>query len=117
GDCPDRPCQSKTCQGNRCVYTPLADGTTCDDGNPCTEHDTCNNGACVGQPKDCSGKSDACNDGVCQSSTGDCIKKPKQNGTACSDNDSCTTGDSCQQGVCTPKAAVDCSTKDDECNT
>jgi hypothetical protein len=117
GDCPDRPCQTKRCQGNACVYTPVADGTTCDDGDPCTEKDTCNNGSCVGQTKDCSGKSDACNDGACRASDGACVARPKKDGTACSDNDSCTTGDSCKNGVCTPGTGVDCSAKDDECNT
>ena len=37
----------------RCVRTPVADKTSCDDGNSCTQIDTCKNGVC-------SGAGDAC---------------------------------------------------------
>jgi MYXO-CTERM domain-containing protein len=30
-----------TCSGGQCSYTPRATGTLCDDGNPCTESDSC----------------------------------------------------------------------------
>ena len=114
GDCPDRPVRPRLSGQPPRLHPPRRCAR--DDGYPCTESDTCKNGACTGQTKDCSGKSDACHDGVCQSSTGDCIKKPKQNGAACSDNDSCTTGDSCQNGVCKPGAGITCGHLDDQCN-
>jgi hypothetical protein len=123
GDCanrPDRPCQTKRCDPttSTCGYMPLADGTACDDGDACTLGDTCRGGACVpGSAKDCSAQSDACNDGVCRPD-GSCGKQPKTNGTACNaDNNSCTAGDSCQNGVCTPGAGIDCTTLTDQCNT
>ncbi|RME25238.1 MAG: hypothetical protein D6806_08200 [Deltaproteobacteria bacterium] len=41
-----------TCSGGSCSYQE-ADGTACDDGDPCTESDTCQGGLCVGTPKVC----------------------------------------------------------------
>jgi hypothetical protein len=114
-DCADRQCQSKTCESNRCTYAAVTGGT-CNDGNRCTVNDTCQNGACVGTAKDCSAQSDACNDGICRQSDGACVKRAKANGTACSDNDNCTVGDSCQGGACTPGAGLNCSHLDDQCN-
>lgn len=100
-----------------CTNPRKPDGTSCDDGDLCTSGDRCQNGECRGTPKDCSAESDVCNDGVCRSSDGDCIKRPKTNGTSCNaDNDSCTSGDSCQNGICTPGAGVDCRREDDACN-
>lgn len=123
GDCAnrqDRPCQRRSCDltTNTCVSTPVADGTSCDDGDACTLDDGCQAGTCVpGSVKDCSGESDLCNDGVCRAADGVCIKQPKSNGTSCNaDNDNCTVGDSCQNGVCTPGAGLDCRGLEDQCN-
>lgn len=100
-----------------CTNPRKQDGTTCDDGDPCTENDTCQNGECRGTSKDCSSEGDVCNDGVCRLSDGACVKRPKQDGTSCNaDNTDCTSGDSCQNGVCTPGVGVDCRTQDDQCN-
>ena len=33
-----------------CAYTPVADGTLCNDGDNCTANDACGNGTCVGTP-------------------------------------------------------------------
>ncbi len=44
---------------------------------------------------------------VCDPASGACV--PAANGTACeADNDLCTVGDSCQNGVCLPGAPVTC---------
>jgi hypothetical protein len=99
-----------------CTIPPKANDTPCDDGDPCTTEDTCQNGECRGTPKDCSAEGDVCNDGVCRND-GTCIKEAKPNGTGCNaDSNSCTAGDSCQNGACTVGAGVDCSNQDDECN-
>jgi hypothetical protein len=99
-----------------CTNPPKANDTPCDDGDPCTTNDSCQNGECRGTPQDCSAEADVCNDGVCRAD-GTCIKRAKPNGTACNaDNTSCTAGDSCQNGDCTPGAGVDCSNQNDECN-
>jgi hypothetical protein len=101
----------------QCTTPRKADGTSCDDGDPCTLDDACQQGACRGTPKDCSSEEDVCNDGVCRSSDGECVKRPKPDGTGCNaDHTDCTTGDSCQHGVCTPGAGIDCRGEDDQCN-
>ena len=46
--CTSDQCNTLTCNGTAsCTVTPLT-GTSCDDGNPCTAADTCQNGTCVG---------------------------------------------------------------------
>lgn len=100
-----------------CTNPAKANGASCDDGNSCTTDDACQDGVCIGTPKDCAAEGDVCNDPICRTD-GTCGKNPKPDGTSCNaDNDSCTSGDSCQAGVCTAGAGVDCSTLDDGCNT
>lgn len=42
------PCtDSDLCQGGACAGAVLPDGSSCDDGNPCTGPDECQSGACV----------------------------------------------------------------------
>ena len=95
----------------RCVATPKANTTTCNDGDACTTGDTCQNGTCTGTSVTCSA-SDQCHvAGTCDSSTGQCSNPTKTDGTGCNDGDACTSGDSCQSGTCggTP---VTCSASD-----
>ncbi|MBI3785326.1 MAG: trypsin-like serine protease [Deltaproteobacteria bacterium] len=40
--------ENDSCQMSRCVGTPTTDGTSCDDRNACTNPDVCRAGACVG---------------------------------------------------------------------
>ena len=44
------PCQAGWCDvASGCVSAPVADGTSCSDGNPNTEGDACQAGTCIGQ--------------------------------------------------------------------
>jgi hypothetical protein len=44
------------CVRGQCIFPTLANGTPCDDGNACTQHDTCQSGVCVGgNPVVCAG--------------------------------------------------------------
>ena len=55
-------------------------GTSCDDGNACTEEDGCDaDGTCKGTPKVCSKPPDGCFEplGTCDPGTGDCTYPPK----------------------------------------
>src|SRR5262249_4026555 len=56
-----------------CTYAPKADGTSCNDGNACTQSDTCQAGVCTGaNPVTCSAL-DQCHDaGTCDPATGTC---------------------------------------------
>ncbi|MCK6551781.1 hypothetical protein L6R52_38460, partial [Myxococcota bacterium] len=86
------------------------EGTTCDDGNPCTQTDIWRNGVCVGgNPVVCTA-SDQCHDaGTCNPATGQCTNPAKPNGAQCHDGNACTQVDSCQAGVCTGSSPVTCS--------
>lgn len=148
-DCPAAAkCETVSCVANKCVYAPLVctakdqchdpgtcdmatgvcsdpakpDDTACNDGNACTQTDKCTLGVCTGSnPVVCTAK-DACHDvGVCDPANGTCSDPTKPNGSACSDSNSCTNGDSCQEGVCKAGAGVTCAAVDEcheagECN-
>ena len=91
-------------------------GTPCNDGNACTQTDTCQAGTCTGaSPVVCTAL-DQCHDvGTCSPATGACSSPPKSGGSACDDGDGCTQGDTCQAGTCTAGAPVVCPPADD-CN-
>jgi hypothetical protein len=57
--CDDRnPCTTDTCSDTQgCIYTPKADGESCDDGLFCTVNDTCSAGVCSGVPRTCDNSS------------------------------------------------------------
>ncbi len=80
-DCPDRPCQTKACTGNQCVYTTASNGTTCGSNAICY-NGTCCTPNCTGK---CGGADDTCG-GTCD--------------TCCADGTSCTSAASCCGGAC-----------------
>jgi alpha-tubulin suppressor-like RCC1 family protein len=84
----DNDCDLQT-DGNDPDCVLCGSDTQCNDGNPCTTN------TCVSQQ--------------CQTSN-------LPNGTNCDDGLHCTAGDSCQSGVCTAGAQLDCSGLDNECN-
>jgi hypothetical protein len=85
-----------SCPGG-CASAP--DGTGCDDGNACTQTDSCQSGVCVGaNPVVCS-PLDQCHDaGTC--TLGVCSNPNKTNGSACNDASGCTINDVCTGGTC-----------------
>src|SRR2546422_1040329 len=101
-----------------CPYTtPLrSDGTACNDGNACTQTDTCQSGTCTpGSPVVCTA-SDQCHDaGTCNPGTGQCSNPAKTDGTSCNDGNACTQTDTCQNGTCTGSNPVVC-TASDQCH-
>ena len=91
------------------------DGAGCDDGNACTQTDTCQNGVCVGSnPVTCTALDQCHSTGTCNPATGVCSNPTRPNGTACSDGDACTQADTCQAGVCSGNP-VTC-TAQDQCH-
>ncbi|RYZ10213.1 MAG: hypothetical protein EOO73_01155 [Myxococcales bacterium] len=97
-------CDSKTGQ----CSNPIKTGA-CDDGDKCTQTDTCQNGACVGgNPKVCTA-SDQCHEvGACVKATGVCSNPSKADGTLCDDGNQCTQSDACQTGSCAGTKPVVC---------
>src|SRR5205814_338882 len=96
-----------------CSNPSKPDGTTCSDGNACTQSDSCQAGACVGtNPVVCTAL-DQCHDaGACDPANGTCSDPAKPNGTTCTDGDACTQSDSCQAGACVGTNPVVCSALD-----
>lgn len=84
---------------------------SCDDNDPCTVNDQCNQGVCAGVAKTCD-DSNFCTDDMCHPSTGQCMHT--NNTKSCNDNNMCTVNDTCTGGVCTgpPLACDSC----EECN-
>ncbi len=124
-----------------CTLQPVQDGTVCDDGTVCTSSDACAGGACKGSALDCnddkactldacdpkSGCSHTlkgCDDGnactldVCDAKTGTCVAdKSSYGGKSCNaDDDACTVGDSCQDGVCVAGPAPKCDKEGGACD-
>src|SRR4029079_8403011 len=88
-------------------------GTPCNDGNACTQTDTCQTGVCTGANAVVCSASDQChNAGTCNTTTGACSNPSKPNDTGCNDNNACTKTDSCQAGVCTGGNPVVCAAFD-----
>src|SRR5205085_2277108 len=84
-----------------CSNPPKANGSSCNDGNACTQTDACQSGVCTGSnPVTCTA-SDQCHDaGTCNPASGVCSNPPKANGTSCNDGNVCTQNDVCQAGSC-----------------
>src|SRR5207247_7101915 len=97
----------------QCANPAAANGSACNDGNACTQSDTCQGGSCVGSnPVTCTA-SDQCHvAGTCDPATGQCSHPAAANGTTCNDGNACTQSDTCQSGTCTGSNPVVCSALD-----
>ncbi len=110
----------------KCVPGDVKDTKPCNDGNPCTVKDDCEQGSCAGKPKVCPGaipcmvyfclpgsglcskKVETCDDGsdcttdsICDPKTG-CTNTELPDGKACNDGDICTPTSACKGGKCLP---------------
>ena len=91
-------------------------GATCDDGNTCTQIDTCQSGACIGSdPVTCTVLDQCHNLGSCDPSTGICNNPTKIDGSVCDDGNGCTQTDSCSSGICNGSNPIIC-TAFDQCH-
>ncbi len=96
-----------------CSNAPKANGTVCNDGNACTQTDTCQSGTCTGtNPVVCAAQDQCHVAGTCNTSTGTCTNPTKANGTSCNDGNACTQSDTCQSGACTGANSVVCAAQD-----
>ena len=94
----NKPCTKDWCKaGLGCQHSALTVGS-CEDGDPCTLADSCEDGVCVG------GKSKPCDDGnpctkdAC-TTKGACAHQPLSS-VVCDDGNACTVADVCKAGVC-----------------
>jgi cysteine-rich repeat protein len=100
-----------------CSFPNKADGTACNDGNGCTQTDTCQAGTCTGaNPVVCAAPDQCHTAGACNPATGVCGSPNKANGTACDDGIACTQTDTCQAGACVGANPVICAALD-QCHT
>jgi hypothetical protein len=127
GTCKDL-CAGVTCQAQdqchvagtcdwhtgQCSNPAKANGTACNDGDACTQTDTCQAGVCTGSnPVTCTAQDQCHVAGTCNPSTGTCSNPAKPNGSACNDGDACTQTDTCQAGACVGGNPVVCAA--DQC--
>lgn len=97
----DGPCAKGVCDPvNGCVAQDQPDGTACDDKLYCTINDSCQQGQCTGQPNPCVAPGDVCKIATCDENTKSCIIMPGNNGAACDDQNTCTSGETCSNGTC-----------------
>ena len=102
-------CCTATCQA-------VSAGTSCSDGNACTQVDTCQAGVCVGSSAKTCGALDQCHDaGSCNPTTGVCSNPSKADGSTCNDGNACTQSDACVAGACSGSNPVVC-TAQDQCH-
>jgi len=82
--------------GGTCSYVPNTNA--CNDTLGCTTNDVCNAGVCSGMPRTCNTPPTSCfaPTGSCIEPNGTCSYAPIAAGQGtCTDNDNCTTGDTC----------------------
>ena len=113
-------CHDTLCTGFAvaCNCTEDADCVPLDDGDPCSGTLFCNLEElpykCQVAPQTivtCDppvGPNAFCLASVCNSDSGKCETVPAQEGFACDDVDSCTVGDSCQEGTCAGSIPANC---------
>jgi len=118
--CNDAACDPLGAEGNCDTLVPKADGTTCDDLNPCNVGETCQAGVCAaGAPPFCGSAGDQCNTASCDpfGPEGNCnTLTPVTDGTTCNDGDACNIGEFCTAGVCGGGAPRSCQGFGDQCN-
>jgi hypothetical protein len=110
-----------TCSNGGCVASAKPQGASCNDGNACTLNDTCDGaGSCSGAPITCDAPPSQCYQaaGTCNPSTG-CAYAPKPSGSACDDDNACTSGSACDgNGQCLKgDIAISCPSRSLECRT
>lgn len=95
---PDNTCAVAVPDIDPYHWTPLVDGSPCDDGSACTISDVCKAHQCLGEPVTCDDGL-PCTADACLPETG-CgyVALPGQ--PTCDDEDACSQGDHCIAGDC-----------------
>src|SRR5258708_8102849 len=86
-------------------------GRRCNDGNACTQTDTCQSGSCVGSnPVTCTALDQCHVAGTCNPATGTCSTPTATNGKPCNAGNACTQTDTCHSERCLRGDPVPCPT-------
>ena len=112
----DNPCTADSCDPVTGVqHTPVADGSSCEDGNPCNGNETCASGSCESGAAPDFDDENPCTTDSCDPVTGE-QHTPVVDGTSCVDDDLCNGNEVCTSGVCQSGTALDCD-DDNVCTT
>ena len=100
-----------------CEPQPTNEGGSCNDGQYCTNPDTCQGGTCTGPLRNCN-DSNVCTDDSCDDVADQCVHA--NNTASCYDGNACTTNDSCSGGNCVGGPPLNCNDTNvctnDSCN-
>ncbi|HVW24391.1 MAG TPA: lamin tail domain-containing protein [Polyangiaceae bacterium] len=100
---------SGQCVNGKCVFTPLAAKTACNDGNQCTTGDACDGaGKCAGSAVSVD-DGEPCTTDACDPVAG-ITHTPVADATNCDDGNLCNGIATCQSGKCTNGAPKTCTT-------
>src|SRR5439155_73446 len=103
-------CNTSTGQ---CSNPAAPNGTTCSDGNACTQTDTCQSGRCVvSNPVVCTAADQFHVAGTCDPSTGQCSNPTAPNGTTCIEGKALTQTYPFQSGMSVWSNPVPCTALD-----
>ena len=94
---PANTCRKCVTSAGASDWQTLADTTTCNDGDLCTTHDTCQGGTCQGGAALECPSDTPCVARTCQPALG-CVDSDTT--ASCDDGDPCTVGDGCVGGDC-----------------
>jgi MYXO-CTERM domain-containing protein len=121
----DDPCTSDTpdCDGaGSCPYPAVADGEACTAGLRCVLNESCQEGECVGEPRNCS-DDNPCTTDTCEETDGTgvdpvtgCKHASKSASTTCDDGNGCTDDDHCGVDGSCAGTVRSCGTPD-ECHS
>ncbi len=103
-DCPSGgTCGTARCADHLCVI----DARVCSDQSDCTT-DRCDAAAgCVFEPIVCPDSDNPCEVGACDQQAG-CVLLVRANGTACAEDNACTSGKACVAGMCVGGQTTSC---------
>ncbi|MCA9524413.1 MAG: hypothetical protein KC609_25770, partial [Myxococcales bacterium] len=118
-------CEEPDCQSGKCVRKNKPKDTSCENGDSCTENDSCDGaGHCIAgtfvcdcqKNEDCALLDSACTVGVCNVLTSTCEAQSTNEGGDCDDGNECTTSDTCKSGTCvgTPQFGLVCGSGESE---
>ncbi len=102
-------CTADSCKDGNCVFSPVEEGTGCDDQNGCTNSDACTaSGVCVGSGGPDCDDGDPCTKNQCASSA--CYNTEYEpEGTPCLNDDKCLVNTTCNaSGECTSSEEKSC---------
>ena len=108
------PCLTNACSPStgQCQQGAAADGTACEDDDPCTVGDECVSflQQCLGTVKSCD-DGDVCTADSCDAFTGECTSDAAgADGLSCTVEDPCIKGAACDSGECIGEDFCNCTT-------